>query len=568
MTRIPSPRRRPFLARPWPAPRAGFTLLALVLAALAFLALFLLGPGATRAEAAVFLSEVPGAHYPANDAARVELNRVNSRLRLNNLEGALEAMAAAVRKDSLSAEVWEQNGTLELRRGAFARAYDAYNRAAVLAPERAPSWVRLAQVALMHMGYEEQGTMAISYALAIDSLYATAWYTKALYHWTRCELPEAEEAIARARMLEDDDARSLHWYSTQIGINLSRGEYTRVASGLVTHLYTAPSDISGRQHYAHALRGKGDLAGAKTELGTLLSTAAWQPQWLVELGLVLRAEGRRDSALIYFERAVKADSTAFDAGYNRALELAALGDTARAWRELHRLRGLGERNFLVPLFASRLARAAGDSARAALAFDEARRLNPALGLATSAELGTSPPIPAWASPDLAEGERLIERGEFMLAGDRFVMAAQDPVRRPAGLFWSSRVGRMSGGARGFPVIAAQAGADASRGDPVFIRALAEAQWEAGDAGRPARILTTLRRIAPEDVVAAALLSDALLALGDKSAARSIWNEVAQEPTRSFTIESARARAFAEVNDAGTAIARQRAAAADYLVAAH
>jgi tetratricopeptide (TPR) repeat protein len=559
------PRRRPSFAVPRPAPRAAFTFLSLLLAVIALALLALLAPGAKPVEAAVFLSQVPGAHYEANDAARVELNRMNSRIRLNNLEGALAAADSAVRRDSLSAEVWEERGVLSVRTGRFADAYASYNRAAVLAPGRAPTWARLAQVAYMHLGLEEEGTQAINYALAIDSMYATAWYTRALYHWTRAELEAAEASIQQARRFETDDARALIWYSTFVGINLSRGEYSQVARGLATHLFAAPNDLNGRGHYAHALRGYGNLAAAKSELGILLSAAPSQPTWLVELGLVLRAEGRRDSALVYFDRALKVDSLSFDAGYNRALERAALGDTAGAWRELHRLRGLADDNFLVPLLVSRLARAGGDSARTRMAFEEARRLNPALGLATSAELGASP-IPAWASPDLAEGERLMERGEFTLAGDRFAMAAQDPVRRAAGLYWSSRVGRMTGAARGLPVIAAQAGAEASRGDPVFVRSLAEAQWAAGDPERAIHNLRTVRRAAPDDAVAAALLSDALLAVGDTAGARAVWNEVAQEPTRSWRIETSRAYAFAAVKDAGAAIARQRAAAADYLSA--
>ena len=566
MTRRIAPRRRLSLAStlPLPATRAALTVLALAVAVVALVLVALLGPGVPAADAAVFMSEVKGAHFEANAAARIELNRVKSRIRLGNLDGAFEAMDAAVRKDSLSAEVWDERGQLAMRLGRFGEAYESYNRSAVLAPGRSAAWVRLAQVAYMHLGLEPQGTMAIGYAIDIDSLNATAWYTRALYHWTRGELELAETAIHQARRLETDDALSLVWYSTAVGINLSRGQYATVATGLATHLYGAPNDLAGRQHYAHALRGNGNHRAAKSELGLLLSSASNQPAWLVDLALVLRAEGRRDSALIYLDRAVKADSLSFDAGYNRALERAALGDTAGAWRELRRLRGRSDDNFLIPLLASRLARASGDSARTRLAFDEARRLNPAFGLASSAEMGTSPPIPAWSSPDLAAGERLMEQGEFTLAGDRFQMAAQDPVRRGAGLFWSSRVGRMTDAARGLPVIAAQAAAEASNGDPVILRALAEAQWAAGDAPRAIHNLRGLRTLAPDDVVAAALLSDALLAVGDAAGARAVWNEVAQEPTRSWRIETSRAYAFAMVKDAGAAIARQRAAAVDYL----
>jgi hypothetical protein len=66
------------------------------------------------------------------------------------------------------------------------------------------------------------------------------------------------------------------------------------------------------------------------------------------------------------------------------------------------------------------------------------------------------------------------------------------------------------------------------------------------------------------MVAAALLSDALVAVGDAAGARAVWNGVAQEPTRSWRIETSRAYAFGMVKDAGASIARQRAAAADYL----
>src|SRR5262245_7025866 len=212
MNRPPTTRRRVPIAVPWPRPRAAFTFLALLLAVLALALLALLGPAAPAADAAVFMSEVKGAHYEANEAARVEMNRAKSRVRMKNVAGALDAMAAAVAKDSLSAEVWDERGQLQMRAGQIQDAYQSYNRAAVLAPGRATSWVRLGQVALMHMGLEEQGTTAIGYALDIDSLNATAWYTRSLYHWTRGELDLAEAAIQQSRRLETDDALAVVWY--------------------------------------------------------------------------------------------------------------------------------------------------------------------------------------------------------------------------------------------------------------------------------------------------------------------------------------------------------------------
>ena len=40
---------------------------------------------------------------------------------------------------------------------------------------------------------EEQGLQALRYAFAADSSYASSYYTEFLYHWTRCEFPEAAE---------------------------------------------------------------------------------------------------------------------------------------------------------------------------------------------------------------------------------------------------------------------------------------------------------------------------------------------------------------------------------------
>ncbi|MEO6461922.1 MAG: tetratricopeptide repeat protein, partial [Candidatus Eisenbacteria bacterium] len=159
MNRPLTSRRRLRPALPWPAPRAALTVLALVVAVAALALIGLLGPGAPAADAAVFMSEVKGAHFEANEAARVELNRAKSRVRLRNYDGALTAIAAAVAKDSLSADVWDERGQLALRLGRFGDAYQSYNRAAVLAPGRATSWVRLAQVAYTHLGLEEQGNL-------------------------------------------------------------------------------------------------------------------------------------------------------------------------------------------------------------------------------------------------------------------------------------------------------------------------------------------------------------------------------------------------------------------------
>src|SRR6186997_2848399 len=85
--------------------------------------------GPRTAHAAVLKSEVVGAHYKGNAAAQVELNRVKSRLKLNNLSGALDAADAAARKDPLSGEVFDQMGILLLRQGNYRTAYSAFNRA-------------------------------------------------------------------------------------------------------------------------------------------------------------------------------------------------------------------------------------------------------------------------------------------------------------------------------------------------------------------------------------------------------------------------------------------------------
>src|SRR5688572_21224579 len=79
----------------------------------------------TEAIGAVIKSAIPGAHARANDAAQVELNRARSRLRLNNLDGALAAARAAVAKDSLASEVYDLLGGVLMRHRRHEEAYVA-----------------------------------------------------------------------------------------------------------------------------------------------------------------------------------------------------------------------------------------------------------------------------------------------------------------------------------------------------------------------------------------------------------------------------------------------------------
>ncbi len=518
---------------------------------------------ASPAGAVVLRSQIEGAHYKANDAARVELNRVMSRLRVNNVAGALQAALVATRKDSLSAEVFDVLGGVYMRQRRVRGAFQASEHAAVLAPDQAPIWNRLAQLSFLQLGRAEEGTKALEYALAADSLYATAWYTRCIYHWTRAELDLANQAITRAREVELDEGRAYLWWSTSLGLLISRGDYSGASEGLRLHVYQVPNDFSAQQHLAHAQRGLGKTREARETLARLLTQDPDQTVWAVEMGLVQRALGRRDSALVFFRRAFKGDSLSFDAGYNVALELLAVGDTSATWATLRALRRVDPTNHLVPLLASRIHREDGDSAQARIAFDEARRLNPAVGLASATRAGGSP-LPAWSSPELEAAEHLIEQGEFSLASDKLYQAATDPLRRPAALYWLSRSIRVNRGAPGLSVVAARAGAEASGGDPILVRTLAEAQWAAGDTMRTIATLENVRKISPNDLIGASLLAESLLSIGEAPAARQVFTEVAQEPTRSWRVESVRAEVLSAAKDAGSSIARSRAAASDYL----
>jgi hypothetical protein len=117
------------------------------------------------AHATVLKSNIPGAHYKANPQAQTEITRVRSRIELKNLQGAMDAAKMAIHRDSLSAEVYDVFGTLALRLGRYRVARDAFEQAAALAPEQAPIWNRLAQVSLLQLGLEEQGLLALRYAV-------------------------------------------------------------------------------------------------------------------------------------------------------------------------------------------------------------------------------------------------------------------------------------------------------------------------------------------------------------------------------------------------------------------
>ncbi len=148
--------------------------------------------------------------------------------------------------------------------------------------------------------------------------------------------------------------------------------------------------------------------------------------------------------------------------------------------------------------------------------------------------------------------------------DRLYAATRDSVRTGAALFWISRVTRMSTAQPGPPVITAHYAERASRGDPVIVRALAEAQLAAGDTVRAVANLLLVRRAAPDDGIAVSLVAATLLHGGQAARARSIYNEFALEPTRSWRTEAVRAAVLEAVNDPGTSIARTRMAAVDYL----
>jgi len=529
------------------------------------LALLVIGALASRpAAASVMKSEIPGAHYKANPSAQVDLTRARNRMQSGRYPLAAEALKAAAAKDSLAGETFDLIGQLHLRQGEYRRAFDSFQHAAVLAPEVPPVWNRLAQVALIQLGYEQEGLLALRYCQTADSTFPAAFYTQFVYHWARCEFQDASDAITQARRHEEDESHSLIWYSAQLGLDLTRGDYANTASALRAHLAQADNDYSARLSLAEAERGLDKPRDARDDVAKLLAVDPEQPGWLVEAGLAQRALGQRDSALVYFDRARKADSLAFDAGYNWALEALAKGDTTRALGELRRLRRVSPDNWLVPLFASRVARAHGDTLRANLAFEEARRLNPAMGLASAMRAGATGALPGWSSPELETAERWIENGEFGLATAKLYQAGREREHRAAALYWLAKVQRISGAPAGLPVLSAEAGAEATGGDPIYIRVLAEAQYAAGDTARARSNLRALRKGAPSDMVAASLLAQSELDAGDLAGARGVFNEIGQAPSRSYRLEATRAEVFSAARDAGAAIARQRSAAVDYL----
>jgi tetratricopeptide (TPR) repeat protein len=532
------------------------------LAAVVF-ALLCAGTLPSPARAAVMKSQIPGAHYTANAAARVELNRAQSRTTTRNLAGAEAAARAAVAADSLSGEAWQTLGMIRLARSDYDGARTALESAASLAPERADVWTRLAQICLINLGFVEEGTTALQAAVEADSTYGPAWYSQGFFLWTRGDLVAADAAIQRARDNATTQSQDALWYSAQLGIITAGGRYAEAVTAIKNYRFSVTDDITALQHEAHALRGKGDARAALTSLNALRGALPKEPLWMIETGHAYVDLGEPDSARAWFSRAATADPKSFDAGYNKALALAATKDTAGAWTELRRLRDIDPTNWLVPLYASRLHRAKEDTARATLAFDEARRLNPALGLAGASAAGTAA-VPAWSSPELEDAERLIERGDFTLALDRLYAASQDSLRRGAALYWMARLTRMSSSQAGPPVVAAHYGVRASNGDPVVLRALAEMQAAAGDTARAVTNLLTLRKMAPDDDVATALLAAILLHGGEPARAKDLFAQEAKEPTRSYRIESVRAAALTAVNDPGAAIAKSRAAGLDYL----
>ncbi len=328
---------------------------------------------APAARAAVLKSSIPGAHFEANAAARVELNRAQSRVQNKNISGAEAAALVATQLESLSGEAWQTLGMLRLSQKNARGARSAFERSAALAPERPETWTRLSQVNLLDLGYVEDGVTALSVALEADSTYGPAWYSRGFLSWMLGALDGASEAMERARGYAVSESQNALWYSAQLGVMASRGQYAQAANAISNYRYQLKEDVTALQHEEHALRGQGNYEKALRALDNLRATFPKDPLWMIETGHAYRGLDKPDSARAWFNRAAAADPKSFDAGYNKALSLVAVRDTARAWAELRRLRTLDPQNWLVPLLASRLHRTAGDLDRAQLAFEEARR---------------------------------------------------------------------------------------------------------------------------------------------------------------------------------------------------
>jgi len=261
-----------------------------------------------------------------------------SRRDINGSDLALENFDAALKEDPYYADAWAAlaetwSGAAMTQYRPTVSAYDAARAAALRAIELdgnlGHGHAALAHIAMMYDHDLPRAEAELEKAKTMDPSYSRVWHSLALLRAFQDRLPEAMDAIRRARELEPMTLL----YSSNYGLLLYQARrYDEAIMHAKSLLASQPRLDQMRSLLIRALVAKGDVAGALEQLPLRMNE---RPN-LADAGFVHAHAHDRAQALAEIERIERIGKEGFGVGYDVAIIRAALGDIAEGCAALTR----------------------------------------------------------------------------------------------------------------------------------------------------------------------------------------------------------------------------------------
>jgi DNA-binding winged helix-turn-helix (wHTH) protein/tetratricopeptide (TPR) repeat protein len=261
-----------------------------------------------------------------------------SRRDINGTQLALSNFDAALKEDPHYADAWA--GLAETLSGAamtqtmptvqtYDRAKSAALRAIELDDALAHGHAALAHIRLMYDRDLGETEAELELAMKLDPNYSRNWHTRAILRAFQNRLPEALDAIRRARELEPMTLL----YSSNYGLLLYNSRrFEEAVAHAKSLLGSQPRNDQARSLLIRALVASGRVDEALEQLPLRVSE---KPN-LADAGFVYAHAGHRANALAEVARIERIGAEGFGVGYDIAIIQAALGDLPAACAALER----------------------------------------------------------------------------------------------------------------------------------------------------------------------------------------------------------------------------------------
>jgi tetratricopeptide (TPR) repeat protein len=261
-----------------------------------------------------------------------------SRRDINGGPLAVENFEAALKLDPYFADAWaglaETLAGMALRMHTplvptYERAKSAALRAVELDESLGHGHAALANIYLQFDRDFAKAEAELDLARRSDPGYGRVWHTQALLRAFQGRMPEALEAVQRARQLEPTTLL----YATNYGLLLYEARrYDEAIAQTKLLLSSQPRLDQARTILIRALVAKGDIEAALAQLPLRVE----ERPTVSDAGLVYAHAGRGDEARAEIERIERIGKEGFGVAYDVAIIQAALGDLSAACAALNR----------------------------------------------------------------------------------------------------------------------------------------------------------------------------------------------------------------------------------------